>query len=384
MVKEESLLHFAEHVVKPTRIDALLKLEAYYRSNRDELKGAFLNIFSNWCRTLQHSQQRGMKGPIGHITFSMLRTEIAEGRGIYLAEATDASWFLDRHPLRTMYDASWAYRFLEEMIVEVERSSRSYMGLINRVELERVKLQEAVYFHQYVTVLIRHAMSEASEIAEFAGLDKEEQLEVRVGEYLDHSEAVYKEDRRTHDSAAVRAWLSEKKEYEHAYSVYQGLDLSNGDYAGVDYQYALFRDTNAANSRFAASMLLGTRWEGCQLSNVDFTLSMIHGAEFSDCNLSGAVFRAAQGAAGLPNPTSWEMPGFEAVRFIRSDLTGADFTGANLRGAMFTGASIENAVFTDAVLQGVDFSGVDLSGVQFTDSQLASITLRTSKEAELQ
>lgn len=67
-------------------------------------------------------------------------------------------------------------------------------------------------------------MMEAAALLEFKELKKEAVFEVRVGEYLSHSECVFRLDERERDSEEVRAWLQEKNDSA-AYTYEDFMDL---------------------------------------------------------------------------------------------------------------------------------------------------------------
>ncbi|CAH8244560.1 pentapeptide repeat-containing protein [Paenibacillus melissococcoides] len=376
MAKAESERMFTQQVVKPKRQEVLSELEMFFHANREELCCDYVQYFKSLCLRLKDQQIMGKKGKIGHITFSMLRTQIAEGRSTYLVEATDSSWVFDRNPCRSKYDAEWAFRYLDRLEYELVQGSRNYMGAITPVELERHVLRESVHFHDYVISLIRYAMPQAAALPEFVELEKEDLFEVRVGEYLDISEVVYKENTYIPDPEVVKAWLEEKNEYEYAYAAILELDLSKGDYSEIDFRFSSFNNCNLSFSSFEAAVLVGTRWSGCWLEQSDFSHSLIQGADFGECHLVGALFSFTEGNSGRPN-SSWNKPGFLGVNFSGANLTGANFEGASLRGAQFTHAQLDNVNFKGADLTGAMFSLEQADVVLLDDNQRKDIIWRT-------
>ncbi|NQF15610.1 pentapeptide repeat-containing protein [Brevibacillus sp. HB1.3] len=370
MEREEALQHFKEHEVPKRTIASLHALDAYYQVNKERLAKEFLRSFEEICRRVVDMQEQGTKGKLAHLTYSMLRTELLEGSSQYLLEATDSSWFFDPVECQTSYDASWAFRFLDRLSDEWNEAARAYAGHVRLPDIERIKLVEAEKFHQYVVHLIRYAMVQAVQLEVFQQVDKEPELEVRVGEYLDQSEIVYCLDTRHKDSGMIRAWLEEKQELEYGYKVLAGLDLGQGQFDGLDLRYSDLSDSQLTKATLRESVLVGTRWHRAQLKAVDFGDSLLHGADFTGANLLGASFREASGPRGLLEPDAWETPGFDGVLFVGADLTGTDFTGADLRGADFT----------DAILTGANFSGALLERAVFSEEARDSILLDELQE----
>ncbi|WP_042160181.1 pentapeptide repeat-containing protein [Paenibacillus gorillae] len=370
MIQKHTLQHFMEQVVDPSRTTVLLALEMMFQEHREAFEESFLASFRQICRDLQEQQRTGVKAKIGYITYSMLRTEIAEGRFGYLVEATDRHWFLDRHPCRYEYEADWALRAFKLLEEELEKGSVNYPAVLTRIKLEKLLLQEARYIHAYVVALLRFVMPRAVQLPEFQALQLEEEFEVRAGEYMDASEAVYKSYQRTRDAVEIREWLEEKNEHDYMHEAFDDLDLSGGDYSGTDFRYSSFNNNDLAQSRFNRCILVGTRWKGSMLAGVDFSESLLVGADYSNCNLQASLFRRVEGVATRPESLVLFAPGTEPPNFQSCSLAGADLSESFLSGSDFTGANLENASFQQTLLDGANFIGANLKNTDFTGASL--------------
>ncbi|MED4355012.1 pentapeptide repeat-containing protein [Schinkia azotoformans] len=371
MNREEALEHFKEHEVKQRQLASLLALEAFFQTNKDRLAEDFQRSFQTICRLISEQQLVGEKKRIGHLSFSMLRTELLVGRPFYLIEATDEEWIFDEEPYLASYDASWAFSFLNEMISELTERAKTYMGTITLPDIDRIKLEEAANFHQYVVSLARYALPWAVNCKEYIELEKEEELEIRIGEYFDCSEVVYKEDQTEKDSAEIKEWLEEKLEDEYPYEVFANLQLSEGNYEETDLRYTDFRKSDLSQSSLNGCLLIGANLTGSNLTNSDLSNSFIHEANFSGSVLRQANFSEIEGASGLVDSSTWEMPGYLPVLFEGADLEGANFEGADVRGASFLGASLQNVNFSGANLDGAIFSK-DAKGILRLNAQQQS------------
>ncbi|MGG1441759.1 pentapeptide repeat-containing protein [Brevibacillus laterosporus] len=393
MDRTEAMPHFLTNVVEPARLRALMRLEQDFQTNKTALATEWTIAFQQICKQLGGEQIRKDKPLIGHLTFSLLRTELAVGRAIYLVEATDSSWFFDRNPCQTEYDASWALRYLDQLKDEINSGSKAYMGAITLPDVEQIILKEAVHFHQYVIQLARYALPTAIESQEFVELSTEDVVEIRVGEYMDVSEVVYKIDRRARDAQSVREWIDEGSEQEYAYEVFDRVDLSKGDYSELDFRYSRFEHSDLSDARFNGCVLMGTRWNHSRLAQADFSYSLLFGANFYQSELSGTDFRGIQASQGLLEPDSWEMPGFWEISFTEANLPGASFVGAHLAGAQFSranlvgvnfaGANLTDANFTDANLRGAVFVGASVASVDFTGADVEGASFSARDQGKL-
>lgn len=193
MNKEEAIQHFMDVFVATKKASKLLELEKYYRTHQEELVIGFLNSFREICQLIRRQQEEEQKGKIAYITYSMLRSELLANRGECIIEAFDHRWYLDKAKCKSHYDASWAFQFLHELMRELKPERKRYASLINAADMDQIKLAEAVHFFRHVSSLATHAVSQAIELDEYIAIEKHGGLEVRIGEYFDISELIYKE-----------------------------------------------------------------------------------------------------------------------------------------------------------------------------------------------
>ncbi|MDG0873388.1 pentapeptide repeat-containing protein [Paenibacillus thiaminolyticus] len=370
MSREEALAHFRQQAVPLARQKVLREFMECWKEEKTAWMSEFVHSFQELCMSIRMKQLAGEKGRIGFITYSMLRTDIAHGRASYLVQASDASWLFDFRPGEDTYDASWAFYYLDRLMDEVTRAATDYSGAVTLPQLDRIRLLEAEHFHRFVVSLIRRSLMEAAALPEFKELKKEAVFEVRVGEYLSHSECVFRLDERERGSEEVRAWLQEKNDSAaYTYEDFYRFDLSGGDYRTLDFRYSSFRNCDLKNSRLGEGFLLGTVWNDCQLDSADFAYSLVQGANYSGCSMKASIFRCAQGKAGMPVP-DWAPPGVEGVRVTDCDLEEADFARAKLDGAVFVRTCLRGANFRGASLQGVRFQKSDLTNADFREADM--------------
>lgn len=353
---ETILQNFYEMEVTKSRENHLLALERYFQGSLDVLAEEFRNAFKTICSELCTQQVEREKEPIGHITFSLLRTELLERNPIYLVEGTNEDWFLDFKPIITFYDASWLLRFLFQQMEELRERSRTFLGVISEADLDSIMLKEVNHYHQYLISLARYALMDMDAFYEYVNLARHQIVEIRIGEYLDYSELVFKEDYTEKDLGEVKAWLNEKLENRYVFESFRELDLSHEDYSSLDLRYTFFQKSNLSNSKLREAILIGANFKNSELVNTDLSFSLIHEADFSHCHLQGANFLRAKGFSGLEQPTKWDKPGYVPVRFNGANLQGANFEQADLRGASFIGANLKDVNFTNAKLDRAIFS----------------------------
>ncbi|MDR9855914.1 pentapeptide repeat-containing protein [Paenibacillus sp. VCA1] len=382
--QQQAVLHQAWYLL---RKDWALKFKAV----QEQRIQACVEEFRGYCRDIRQAQIQGRKGKIGYITYSMLRTTWLEERPAYLVEASDALWMLDSKPIRFECDASWSYSFWTDLRQQLQGEAEKQHASLSELEWEQTMLEAAEHIHALVVNMMRLAMKQAVCLPEFQELEREETFEIRVGEYMDHSVSVYREDRRAIEADEIRSWLEEKEEHAYSYQALTKVQLSCGDYSLLDFRYTAFRQVEMEHSRLHGCVLVGTVWQESRLNGIDLTYSLLYGADFSGCSMKEAVLDAVMGNAGYGSEVSldWEPLGFAGVDFTGASLQGARFQDAQLRGAVFqnallqratlngadltsacfVGADVSGASFEGACLLGADFTGANVTGVIFTDTQ---------------
>ncbi|MDY8047941.1 pentapeptide repeat-containing protein [Paenibacillus polymyxa] len=368
MNREEVFRHFKNEIYEPLKHRMLFALEVYFQNHKHALAKAFRNSLEQIFEKVKLMQQEGNKQALGYISYSMLRTELANGRATYLVEAMDKRWFMDLHTCQVTYNAEWAFRYLDEWEMELSKQAKKYGGRIGLDDIQRMKLHAAVYVHQYIIALARFSITEEwfDDIQFAHEIQLEDVFELRVGEYLDRSEVIYKRDVRVKDSIVIKDWLEEKKPYDYIHEVFRKIDGSQGNYEGIRLQYTDLSESSFINSDFTGGNLIGSCWYKAYLQEADFSDCLIQEARFEKANLREASFRDAVAVPGIYQSERWERPGFQPVSFAGADLTGATFQGAYLQDADFTGAILQGADFIGAAIEGACFEGAVLDGTRFS------------------
>ncbi|UJF36439.1 pentapeptide repeat-containing protein [Paenibacillus hexagrammi] len=348
---------------------ALLELDLYVRTHIDALTQGFIEAMREVCVQAAALQQQGEKGDIAYVTCSMLRTEILDGGNRYVAEAFDSRWFFDRKLCEVEYDASWAFGYLQRCRQEWLQAAESYHGTVKAPDIERIMLREARNFHAYLVTVTRYAMPEVIRLPEYQQLTRSQTVEFRLGEYMDLSEVVYKDDFRETDSEAVRRTLAAEEESAYRYEVFNHAHLQDLELEKVDLRYSRLNQCDLSRSVWNGAVLMGTRWESCMLAHTDLSFSLLLGADFSGCMLKGAKLQGIIAGQGTMQMSEGAVP----VSFRGADVQEADFTGADLRGAIFIDANVRHTNFQGARLDQALFSFEAREQLALSEEQLQSV-----------
>lgn len=289
MKKQEALEDFKKNCVRKKSIKKLLELDTYYENHKEELADSFMKAFKEICIKIKEMQTKKEKGKIGYISYSMLRSEILEKNYTYLIEAFDEKWFFDYKECHGNYYTNWAFKFLDNLEEELQEARKIYAGYITALDIEKIKLQEGEKYNEYIVKLARYALFNRN-LDVFKEIEKEEEVEISVGEYRDLSEIVYIEDTREKDSQEIKEWLEENLEDEYIHKVFKNLDLSKGDYEGLDFTHSNFAKSNLEESNMKNCTLVGSIFNECNLQKVDFRNAYMEETSFKGADLKDAVF----------------------------------------------------------------------------------------------
>jgi uncharacterized protein YjbI with pentapeptide repeats len=381
--------HFLENEAATEYQNSLLALDKYFHDNLERLVDDCANALLIYFKQIKKAQERGQKQKIAYIFASFLYTSLQEGKGVYRLDAYDENWFFDLTECAAEYDALWAYEFLHSFCGKLQEKSKKYVGKVTRYDIDLLKRMEACKFSVYVDAIAREAVKIAVKSPEFAALDKEDVLEIFIGEYKDQCRMLYRYDIRAKDIAALTKEISEKINTDFNFAVWENLIFDNLNFAEADLRYVRFSGSTLKSVIFDQVMLWGLNAVNSTIEDSRFIDNEMPGADFSQTQLLRCQFSGADGEpCGLSRdpyigtilPACFKQAKLTEAEFGNCLLNEVSFTGAvfsacsfcrcELKGAIFCGAKLEQCVFIDSDLSGADFRGAILTGCDFSNSDL--------------
>ena len=182
------------------------------------------------------------------------------------------------------------------------------------------------------------------------------------------------------DSAKIRAIQLENMANDH-----QTWWESNGS-AG---QHAKFdgEDLRPMTAMFKGMRLTAISAVKCNGVGVRFLSTQLQGANFSEADLRGACFagadlRGANFTRARLKKADFRNAKLSPLRISAEKTKATDFTGAEMRYANFDQADIREAIFYDADLLGTSFRGAQSTGAKRGRSPTAEGTLPTADTSE--
>lgn len=330
--------------------DKIRQLKKDIINNFNSIQEQFIESFVRICDKIAFMQSRGEKREIAFINYSLLRTQIINNKYNYLISAYDDMWYADDSICEELYDATWAFKYLEEFETELNFQTKKYMGGITFRDIQKLKLEKVLVYHRFILQLARKSIFKAIDTPEFNRILKFIKFDVRVGEYFDLSESIYVDDNMPKDSLKTKILLEKKYPLAYGYEHYKNLELCRGNYESNNFTYTFFENCNLSDSKFRSSVLRGTRFKNCNLKGSKFSSSVIIGADFYGSELEGTDFTNCNINVNFVEE-DMDNPLFERISFWNSNLKGSDFSYSNMVGTDFTNAYLEGCNFKNTNLK---------------------------------
>lgn len=315
--------------------ELLVNLDNYVKTHLEQLITQFTDCFCEYCDRIYQMQQRGAKGPISYIHFSVLRTNMLLKKHEIRMDAYDENWYMDSVECSGWYPVGAFYSYLEEYGEIVEELRRQSSGKISLAEAQKRVFTESNFYLFYVAELIRIGMRKAVHTESYQKVKRAPIFVVCIGGFMDRFDIIYKEDHTVKDSKEVNRYLQSREQTLFSYEFYENLDLSKGNYEDLEFQYSSFA--------------------GCDLSKSSWYKSRILFGSFKNTILKD-------------------------TKMEKTKIFDTDFSGATLECVSFAGAKLKNISFAGAKLKQVDFSKALLAEeMNFKDAKLVDCKFAESR-----
>lgn len=389
--RSEALKHFEEEYINRYVREMKKNIEKYIDDHRKELTEAFVENFRTLCKKIKEMQKEGRKGKIAYITYSFNIHNLQKESRDYVVQAYGNEWFLEEgEECKISYNVGWLYDFLDDFYGKLFEISKKYMGNINASDMDQVWKKGVIHCDVKLLNFTKRAIKEAVKTEEFKALDKEEVLEIRLGQEKGYNEIIYKMDTRVKDSKKMKEWL-ESGEKNYSYSVLQNLDLSGGNYKGITCNNTDFSGSNLSDSNFEGASLIesvfvksiinGVNFYRSSLPETDFSDTVLENSDLQEAGLRLAILARAQFINCNLNNAKLYSSDLSYCTFKNSFLTNTKFYETNLENADLSGNNFMGAVFFRTKLIGADLSNADLTGTEFINIDFTTFKFDNAKFA---
>jgi hypothetical protein len=193
--KEKVLQEFEEKYVQDRYVTELEKIIEEYKINRESIRSKLVLYFRSVCKKAISLQEKGCKGEIRYIYFSMLRTKLLENKGQWRIDLYDEKWFLDKEECSIDIDFDFVYEPLFKHIKELSEKKEEYGRTIKERDLKNIKLREANKYHGIVVNVLVDILEDFLEGSAYQEMKKKEDIVIMAGEYMDAAIKIYPQNK---------------------------------------------------------------------------------------------------------------------------------------------------------------------------------------------
>lgn len=323
----------------------LFEMETIYQERLDDFIPVFQNHFHKICEEICKLQTKKEIGKISYLEYTFLFTNLIQKKEIAEVRIYNDDWYLDAGQRAVgSFDYSFVFTKYRDLWNEVMSSRKRFAGTVTAQQAISFLLTCASVFYRYVASIFRYSILPCVETEPFLSIQRADEFEINVGEYMAYTEAIYKEN-RTLTSQDALDWFSQREEFSYAFEDFSGLDFSEADLSEIDLRYSDLRHAALNGTDLQDSLLYGTRFCHASLRGADLCYCQIHEADFSGADLTDARLLATTGYCGVPDTEEWTLTGFRQINFQNANLTRADFSKTKICDANFTGAIMDGAKF---------------------------------------
>jgi hypothetical protein len=160
---------------------------------RDEaaIKSDMIAAFSALCAEAVRLRNDKEFGDVETISFSFLRTGLADEKAFYRIDANDEHWLLQKAPCFALWEAKSAFEPYFEFARELRRKARSFGRNLREVDAEALILELAAVPQGFVNAFIAKTAGEFGELPSHRALSGARGCAITVGEYRDAQTAVF-------------------------------------------------------------------------------------------------------------------------------------------------------------------------------------------------
>lgn len=366
MEKKEFQL-FRKKDVEPCMEEILADVEEIFQKTKDDFQQQFVREFTHVCEALVKDKRKP-----GYLMCHLLRTDLI--RGVYRSPivAYDRKWYLHKGIWVGELDTSELFGFYGKLWENLIQRAKRYVGKVSMPEVNVVMQEMVTLFYRYLKELVLYSIAEATETDSYLSMEKEEDFQIRVGEYLEPGDLVYQEQPKK-DLEELKDWLDKKERKAYCFGDFKGLNLRNLMLQNYDFRYADFRGSSLEKSNLSIGLLIGACFRKCQMKESNLTGSMLHNADFTGADLERANLSYGVTYQGKGPGDTWRREGYTGSCFQDSNLQGTCLAGGVFIGADFRGARLEGSDFREAALYGSYFTRKQAVEAKFSIEQLEQI-----------
>ncbi|WP_425448049.1 hypothetical protein [Dethiothermospora halolimnae] len=180
----------AEHLFERWK-EEIPNIENRYLENKEEIDNNLIDIFDKLCKEASKLQKEGDKGKTKYIHFSYLRTSIIHNTCRYRIDIYDKKWYVDEIECVKYWEPNFIYKSLFHHMEDIKEDIKKQSKRVKPMVLEKVKLYEGEKYNILTKEYIKELIPKLVKTKGYKEMDKDEEILIMAGEYIDKSEVIY-------------------------------------------------------------------------------------------------------------------------------------------------------------------------------------------------
>ena len=173
-----------------------------YMNNIDEIEQEFLDdkkkilseltgIFDELFKRGIELQRKSEKGKIGFISIFYLRSSIITESYKIMISMYDKSYYIDRQELSTHWIPMFIMKYFIDDINYFEKVIKTKIVRVKKYEINDVKIHYCGEYFKVIERFLDNYIDEITSLESFNELEKEEDIKITLGEYMDQNIILY-------------------------------------------------------------------------------------------------------------------------------------------------------------------------------------------------
>ncbi len=183
---------FMQHALQ-LQTQKLCETEELYQANLDTYIPLVQKHFCSICENIIKLQNDGSLGAISFLEYTMLYTNLIQKKDIAEVRVyNDRRYFDSCQCIAGTFDFSFLFLKYRELWSQLVSSRKRFPG-VSAQEITSFLLSCAPAFYKYAVSVCLFSIPGCTDSEPFLSVRRKYQFEISVGEYMAHTETVYKE-----------------------------------------------------------------------------------------------------------------------------------------------------------------------------------------------
>lgn len=190
-LREDEIESYARELLSDRYMDNLNKIEIEFFDNKQKILSELTDAFDQLFKKGIELQRKNEKEKIGFISIFYLKSSIVTGSYEIMINLYDKSYYFDRKEVSACWKPMFIIRYFIDDIEYLQKAIKTKIIRPQRYEIDKIKMQYCNDYFKVIECFLEKYIDEITSLDSFNKLQKEEDIKITLGEYLDKSITLY-------------------------------------------------------------------------------------------------------------------------------------------------------------------------------------------------